>query len=93
MVLIFQVLIFSSLLNVHIISSLKYLQINGMARKLFILCLCGEIVKESKEWPQNLFCFRNSLSKGLGAQILTYPEFTGEMRIKVKDTEMVLWFL
>jgi len=41
MVLIFQVLIFDSLLNPHIISSLKYLQINGMARNLFIWCVYG----------------------------------------------------
>lgn len=93
MIPIFQVLIFSSLLNLHIISSLKHLQINGMTRKLFILCVCGEILKKGKELPQKLFYFRNSVCKGLVAQIFTYLKLTGEIRFEVKDTEMVLWFL
>lgn len=93
MVLIFQALFFSSLLKLHIISSLKYLQINGMTRKLFIWGVCGEIVKKGKEWPQKLCYLKNSLSTGMLAQIFTFPKLTGEIRIKVKDIEMVLWFL
>lgn len=93
MIPIFQVLIFSSSLNLHIISSLKFLQINGMARKLFIQCVCGEIIKKGKKMPQKLFYFRNSVFKGLAAQIFTCLKLTGEIRFKVKDTKMVPWFL
>lgn len=53
MVLIFQALIFSSLLNLHINSSLKHLQINGMLESFSSGVYAGRNCKETKNGLKN----------------------------------------